>query len=98
MNQRTRVKICGITRLEDALEAARAGADAVGFVFVPDSARAIDPEHARAIAARLPAFVTPVGLFLNALPERVQRTIEGWPELVPQFTISGAGCTTPFVS
>lgn len=94
MNTRTRVKICGITRLEDALEAARAGADAIGFVFVPESARAIEPEAARAIAARLPAFVTPVGLFLDASADDVQRAIEGWPELVPQFhgTESAAEC------
>ena len=59
------VKICGITRLEDALAAVDAGANAIGFVFWPDSPRFIDPHRARAIAARLPPFVTPVGLFVN---------------------------------
>jgi phosphoribosylanthranilate isomerase len=59
------VKICGITRLEDAEAAAQAGAAAVGFVFWPGSPRYVDPFRARAIAARLPPFVTTVGVFVN---------------------------------
>jgi phosphoribosylanthranilate isomerase len=59
------IKICGITRPEDATAAVNAGADAVGFVFWPGSPRFIDPFRARAIARRLPPFVTPVGLFVN---------------------------------
>jgi phosphoribosylanthranilate isomerase len=59
------VKICGITRLDDAEAAVQAGANAIGFVFWPKSPRFIDPYRARAIAARLPPFVTPVGLFVN---------------------------------
>jgi phosphoribosylanthranilate isomerase len=59
------VKICGITRAEDAKAAVDAGANAVGFVFWPGSPRFIDPYRARAIARRLPPFVTPVGLFVN---------------------------------
>ncbi len=59
------VKICGITRLEDAEAAVAAGASAIGFVFWPDSPRFVDPDTARQIAARLPAFVTPVGVFVN---------------------------------
>jgi len=59
------VKICGITRLEDALAAADAGASAIGFVFWPNSPRFIDPYRARAIVRRLPPFVTPVGLFVD---------------------------------
>jgi phosphoribosylanthranilate isomerase len=59
------VKICGITRLGDAEAAADAGASAVGFVFWPESPRYVDPFRARAIAARLPPFVTTVGLFVN---------------------------------
>jgi phosphoribosylanthranilate isomerase len=59
------VKICGVTQLEDALAAADAGANAVGFVFWPNSPRFVDPYRARAIAAKLPPFVTAVGLFVN---------------------------------
>jgi phosphoribosylanthranilate isomerase len=59
------VKICGITRAEDAILAAEAGASAVGFVFWPGSPRYVDPFRARAIAAQLPPFVTTVGVFVN---------------------------------
>jgi phosphoribosylanthranilate isomerase len=59
------IKICGITRLEDALAASDAGAHALGFVFWPGSPRFIDPHRARAIAAALPPFVTTVGLFVD---------------------------------
>lgn len=59
------VKICGVRRLEDAMLAAELGAAAVGFVFWPESPRFIDPFRARAIAAALPPFVSPVGVFVN---------------------------------
>ena len=65
MTLRTRVKICGITRVDDALAAARAGADAIGFVFWPGTPRVVALERARAIAAALPPFVTVVGLFVD---------------------------------
>ena len=65
------VKICGITRAEDADAAVAAGADALGFVFWPDSPRFVDPYRARAIAATLPPFVTPVGVFVNQPAEYV---------------------------
>lgn len=68
----TRVKICGITCLEDAREAARWGADAIGFVFA-DSPRRIDPDAARAIADVLPARVKIVGVFADAPPHEVAR-------------------------
>lgn len=62
---RTRVKICGITRVEDALAAADAGADAIGLVFHPPAPRCISQERAAQILAALPPFVTPVGLFVD---------------------------------
>jgi phosphoribosylanthranilate isomerase len=65
------VKICGITGAEDADAAVAAGANAVGFVFWPDSPRFVDPYRARAIVARLPPFVTPVGVFVNQAAEYV---------------------------
>ena len=65
------VKICGITRLEDAAAAVAAGAGAIGFIFWPRSPRFIDPHRARAIAAALPPFVTPVGVFVNQPIEHV---------------------------
>ncbi len=62
---RTRIKICGITRVEDALCAIAAGADALGFVFVPTSPRYISPLAANAIILQLPPLVTVVGLFMD---------------------------------
>ncbi len=62
---RVRVKICGITRPEDALAAARAGADAIGMVFYPRARRCISLDNARQILRALPAFITPVALFVD---------------------------------
>ena len=63
---RTRIKICGLTREADVDCAVAAGADAIGFVLYAKSARAVTPERAAALARRLPPFVTPVLLFVNA--------------------------------
>lgn len=73
---RTRVKICGITRVEDAGIAIAAGADALGLVFYPPSPRNINVEQAIEIAYRMPAFVTLVGLFVNPEREFVTEVIE----------------------
>jgi phosphoribosylanthranilate isomerase len=67
----TRVKICGITGMEDALMVAEAGADAVGFVFYRKSPRYISPDNAAAIVRQLPPFITTVGLFVNESAGRV---------------------------
>ncbi|MEA1996138.1 MAG: phosphoribosylanthranilate isomerase, partial [Gemmatimonadota bacterium] len=70
---RVRIKICGITRLEDALEAARLGADALGFIFHRPSPRYLEPEKAAAIIENLPAFVTTVGVVVDLACEEVRR-------------------------
>jgi phosphoribosylanthranilate isomerase len=72
---RTRIKICGITRLEDARMAVELGADAIGLVFYAPSPRNIDPEQARAIIAAVPPFVTIVGLFVDPAPEQVESVL-----------------------
>jgi len=66
-----RIKICGITRAEDAQLAAELGADAIGLVFWPSSPRFIDPYRARQIVAALPSFVTPIGVFVDQPAEYV---------------------------
>ncbi len=85
MHARTRIKICGITQLNDALYAASAGADALGFVFVEASKRYLAPQNAAVISAKLPAFVTRVGLFLDAPKDVVNNALQHMPELLPQF-------------
>jgi len=68
---RTKIKICGITNLKNALEAVELGVDALGFVFLTESPRYIKPKKARAIIDLLPSFVLRVGLFVNAPKEEV---------------------------
>jgi phosphoribosylanthranilate isomerase len=82
---RTRVKICGITRAEDALAAARAGADAIGLVLWAGSPRNVAFEQARAIAATVPPFVSIVGLFVDPDPEHVREALAKIPLGFLQF-------------
>lgn len=80
-----RSKICGITRMEDALAAVEAGADAIGFVFYAKSPRAVTVQQARAIIAGLPPFVTIVGLFVNASACELNETLDAVPLDLLQF-------------
>jgi phosphoribosylanthranilate isomerase len=80
-----RSKICGITRIEDALAAAEAGADAIGLVFYAKSPRAVDVQQARAIIAALPPFVSTVGLFVNASRCELNEILEAVPLDLLQF-------------
>ena len=72
----TRIKICGITRPEDAMAAAQEGADAIGLVFYAGSMRYVDIERARAILEVLPPFITSVALFVNPTTQEVAQVIE----------------------
>jgi phosphoribosylanthranilate isomerase len=72
---KTRVKVCGITRVEDALHAVKQGADAIGLVFYAPSPRAITIAQAQAIVAALPPFVCVVGLFVNAQPAEIESVL-----------------------
>jgi len=85
MNQRTRIKICGLTREADVDAAVEAGADAVGFVFYDKSPRFVTPARAAELARRLPPFVMPVGLFVNASDAQVHAACTVMPQLLLQF-------------
>lgn len=74
-SQRTRVKICGITRVEDAISAVDSGADAIGFVFYEKSPRYVTQERAAEIVKKLPPFVSKVGLFVNTLNRGVRSVL-----------------------
>ena len=67
----TKIKICGITRLQDAFEASQAGADVLGFNFSSISPRMIDPEHAKAIIKKLPPFILAAGIFVDQSPAEI---------------------------
>jgi phosphoribosylanthranilate isomerase len=81
----TRIKICGITRVEDALAAAYSGADALGLVFYDKSPRFVTPKQAAQLAAAIPPFVMRVGLFVNASADVVHKILQQVPLDVLQF-------------
>lgn len=80
-----RIKICGITRIEDALAAVAAGADAIGLVFYAKSPRAVTPAQAKAIVAALPPFVTSVGLFVDMPRAELKQLLAEVPLDLLQF-------------
>ena len=82
---RTRIKVCGITRLEDALVASGLGVDAVGFVFYDKSPRYIEPARAAAIIRQLPPFVSAVGLFVNPSQDFIAEVLQSVPLGVVQL-------------
>ena len=80
-----RIKICGLTRAEDVDVVLAASADAIGLVFYPPSPRYVDLAVAAELARRIPPFVSIVGLFVNAAPERVHATLAALPIHLLQF-------------
>jgi len=79
LTPRTRIKVCGITRLEDALAASALGVDAIGFVFYQKSPRYIEPAKAAAIIRQLPPFVSAVGLFVNPTQAFIAEVLQSVP-------------------
>ncbi|MFZ2154594.1 MAG: phosphoribosylanthranilate isomerase [Bradyrhizobium sp.] len=71
----TKIKICGITNLDDAMAAVDFGSDALGFVFFRESPRAISPQNAASIIAKLPAFTTTVGVFVDSPQDEIQKIV-----------------------
>src|SRR3954464_7318240 len=82
---RTRIKICGLSREQDVDAAVEAGADAIGLVLYPKSPRYVDARRAAELARRLPPFVTPVLLFVNETVENVRAACEQVPAAILQF-------------
>jgi phosphoribosylanthranilate isomerase len=82
---RTRIKFCGLTRLDDALTAVRLGVDALGFVLVPGSPRAVSAEQARELARALPPWISVVALFHDAPPEFVRHALQVLRPQLAQF-------------
>jgi phosphoribosylanthranilate isomerase len=82
---RTRIKICGLTREADVDAAVEAGADAIGFVLYPKSPRAVSAQRAGELARRLPPFVTPVLLFVNAAAQEIEAAVQAVPHALLQF-------------
>lgn len=82
---RTRIKICGLTRLEDVIAARDAGVDALGFVFAPRSPRRLESDLANSLACAVPAFISRVGLFQDQDAEHVARILDSVPLNLLQF-------------
>jgi phosphoribosylanthranilate isomerase len=82
---RTRIKICGLTRLEDVAAAVVAGADALGFVCYAGSPRYVPPERLAVLARQAPAYVTPVLLFVDAQPEQIRVALDAVPHALLQL-------------
>ena len=80
-----RIKVCGLTRVEDVQAAVAAGVDAIGLVFYPDSPRHVSIEQAAALCRHIPPFISVVGLFVNASRAEVHRVIEAVPLNLLQF-------------
>ena len=76
MQNRTRIKVCGITNVEDALGALERGVDALGFIFAESSPRYISPEDAREIIVKLPPFASYIGVFVDEDPVEIGEIIE----------------------
>ncbi len=85
MTRRTRIKICGITRLEDAQFCEQLGVEALGFVFCRASKRFIEPDFAKTISDQLAPFITRVGLFLDADTAEIDHALNQLPGMIPQF-------------
>ena len=85
MSARIRVKICGITRREDALNAINAGADSIGLVFYANSPRAVNISQAIQIAQNLPPFVSITALFVDAQPDYIKKVLAAVPVDCLQF-------------
>jgi phosphoribosylanthranilate isomerase len=85
MAQHGRIKICGLTNIKDAMNAVEAGADALGFVVYAQSPRAITPQTVKAIIARLPPFVTTVGVFANPTETELREAFDDWGLAVAQL-------------
>jgi phosphoribosylanthranilate isomerase len=74
-DMRVKVKICGITNMDDAMAAVALGADALGFVFFQGSPRYISPGDAASIISKLPSFVITIGVFVNEKPKKIEKII-----------------------
>lgn len=83
--QRTRIKICGLTREADVDTAVACGADAIGFVLYPKSPRCVSTTRAAELARRLPPFVTPVALLVNAQRAEIDAVLAALPQALLQF-------------